>query len=196
MKKLIIIILVFSLGLLALVFLLKDEKLSEEPPLVEKPVERNADSTDKLKNEEQVAILDTAEIDVVESLKDETVEQIEIVEEALTTDSQINIGDVLGMKSFEWVKKSSLQNNLIEGIKTRMRPAFSSQPDRKEIVTRASVLPYVGRSLSMAFPPVKGIEIDGYYLLSGGTTSDVVNDFSSGIAVDSNSGEIYLWNKK
>ena len=62
MKKLIIIILVFSLGLLALVFLLKDEKLSEEPPLVEKPVERNADSTDKLKNEEQVAILDTAEI--------------------------------------------------------------------------------------------------------------------------------------
>ena len=100
----------------------------------------------------------------------------------------------MNLEEFMWIEESSLSSALIVEIKNKMRPAFEESPNVEEYLTKTSVLPYIGHSISMAFPPVVGTEIEGYFLLSGGTKNYLVDDFSSGIAVDYSNGQIYLWN--
>ena len=138
------------------------------------------------------------DLDAVATSKDENHTNIQEDENATlvkesTSQSEIFAGGFVGLKPFEWVKEYSLPSNLVEDIKGHMRPAFFGKDAEPKIITQLSILPYVGRSLSMAFPPVKGVEIDGYFFLSGGTSSGPISDFSTGIAVDAKTGEIYLW---
>jgi len=104
---------------------------------------------------------------------------------------------------FEWLDRSLLPDDVIQHIKEQIPPLSSdesflteSEEGEKRIVeplTKENALSHVGHSLSMAFPPIKGMEIDGYFLFSGGTTTWAVYDFSTGIAVDPNTGKFYFW---
>lgn len=98
------------------------------------------------------------------------------------------------LKPFEWIEESVLSDQLIENIKLNMRLTVSTKVENAEMMSKSELLNHISRSINVAFPPLKGTEIDGYYLLSGGTAAYAINDFSSGIAVDTKNGMVYMWN--
>ena len=122
-----------------------------------------------------------------ETISRENPLRIKIVE------NNLNSVDSLQFEPFKWVDEDTFSADLAEEIKLNMYPAFSGKNAEQEIINKSSVLPYVARSVSMAYPPVSGVKMDGYFLLSGGTSTGAVDDFSSGIAVDAENGKIYLW---
>lgn len=101
-------------------------------------------------------------------------------------------GMMVGLKAFEWVEENAVPVCLIEKIKGEMRPAFSS-PRETKAVTKKTVLSHIGHSVNMAYPPIRGVQADGYFFLSGGGTTGPVDDFSSGMAVEEMTGKIYFW---
>ena len=103
---------------------------------------------------------------------------------------------------FEWLDSSIIPDGVIQHIMQQIPVLTSTESplsDSKEggqvsePLTKEAALSHVGRSVNMAFPPVKGMEVDGYFLFSGGTTAWAVYDFSTGIAVDSRTGRLFSW---
>lgn len=99
---------------------------------------------------------------------------------------------IRGTVSFEWVDRDSISDLLIKDIMEKKR-SFMGAVVEPKAVTRSTVCSHVNRSISMAVPPVKGIELDDFFLFSGGTRDRVVDDFSTGYVVEKKTGEIFEW---
>ncbi len=107
-------------------------------------------------------------------------------------------------KKFEWLDRSFLPDDAFQHI-VRQLPADWGQTDSiyddegkkieplAEPLTGKAAGSLLGRSVSWAYPIVKGMEVDGYFLFSGGTEEWAIYDFSSGFAVDAKTGRIHLW---
>jgi hypothetical protein len=54
---------------------------------------------------------------------------------------------------------------------------------------------YLRRHVSMAYPPSACIEQDGVFYFSGGTSTEAVEDFSSGFAIKKGEADILTWDK-
>lgn len=82
-------------------------------------------------------------------------------------------------------------------VRTRMK--FSSIPEnvalrRVEIPgTLAEAAVYLNHNVCMAYPPVLCVETDDAFFFSGGTSTEPVYDFGSGIAIMKADGSIWTW---
>ncbi len=107
-------------------------------------------------------------------------------------------------KKFEWLDRSFLPDDAFQHIMQQIPTlppvgANTIHMDEGEDIfplTREYVSAHLGRSVSWAYPPVKGMETDDYFLFSGGTAQWAIYDFSYGIAVDRKTGVLHTWRSK
>ncbi len=94
------------------------------------------------------------------------------------------------------LKLSNRGIEIIEKIKKSIASGYvhpKPQDDSDPIETIEEAFDFMNMSISMAYVPQKYLEDDEAFYFSGGTTSEAVLDFSSGIAVNKKDRTITSW---
>jgi len=76
-------------------------------------------------------------------------------------------------------------------IKTLMKELRMSKSKGPQSLQEANT--FLQESLSMACLPTKCFEYDGIFYFSGGTSTKLIDDFSSGFAIRKGESKIYTW---
>ena len=108
----------------------------------------------------------------------------------------------LGVSGFmSYARVAPLDEKLsaqLERVKTKMSfleiPESVTLQKTKIPATLAESADYLSRNVCMAFPPILCTETEDVFYFSGGTSTEAVYDFSSGIAIMKADGAIWTWN--
>lgn len=105
---------------------------------------------------------------------------------------------VVGFMSFARVAHLDARMETLLG-QAKLNMKFSNIPEnvvmQKENIpaTLAEAANYLIHNVCMAYPPVLCVETDEAFFFSGGSSTDPVYDFSSGIAIMKADGAIWTW---
>lgn len=97
-------------------------------------------------------------------------------------------------KRFAGPKVVPADNDLlgkVPKIQKLMRKLRTSNTKGPQSIQEADT--FLQESLSMACLPAKCFEHDGVFYFSGGTSTKLIDDFSSGFAIRKGESEIYTW---
>ena len=83
----------------------------------------------------------------------------------------------------------------IKLIRLKMKPSSGPRPDKAGPQSQEEAAEYLARNVAMACPPGAGLEYEGCFYFSGGTSTKVGTSFLSGFAIKRGDTAILSWDR-
>jgi len=94
-----------------------------------------------------------------------------------------------------WLNDVEIRGVSLIDLRAKSKPVSSKFGKLKPISTKKEAVNHLNMNISMALRPSTAYEDAECYYFSGGTTAYAVHDFSKGILIRKQDGEISIWGK-